>query len=190
METNRKLSALAYTTHYLPGFNLEALINSIPSETVSDRDKQVAIRFYLKVEALETIAVDWDISRERCRQIAQRVQNIAGTLVAKSVQVRDDGAAKDKQIKLLEWAVKQQEAKLKHFHQLTAPADLVEGIALEDIETSVRLYNILKGAKYDNIGKIKTLSRKEFFRIRNSGKTTFEELQQIMSTYSIKWPSE
>lgn len=64
----------------------------------------------------------------------------------------------------------------------------IYGIRIEDMNLSVRSFNCLKRAGFNNLGEILALSEKDFLQIRNLGRRPYEEImakiKELASDYS------
>jgi hypothetical protein len=188
MDKERKVSAQLYIKQYLSGFRIEELIEGF--EDLSERQRDIVIRVFLKMENPAIIGEDWKISYERVRQIGEKTRRRIGSRIASVARLHKELEEKDQKLRLLEWKIQKLSKQLEEKHIKELPVLEIDGIDIEDLDMSVRLYNTLKAWKINNIGQIKELSRKDFFGMRNVGKRAFEELVEIMEDKGINWPED
>jgi hypothetical protein len=174
----KAISAKVYIKNYLPALQLETFINCL--EYISDREKQISIRYLLKMEHQALIAEDFGLSGERVRQIAEKAKRRIGKRIAEYPARLTEIEQKEQQIRLLKYQVEKLKQQLAERQIKEMPSLEIDAIALEDLNTSVRLYNSLKSAKINNIGQIRELTFVEFTRMRNVGKASVTELRELM----------
>jgi len=59
---------------------------------------------------------------------------------------------------------------------------LIDEQDIETLNLSVRLYNVLKGAKINTVGQAKSITWISFKRIRNAGEKLWNELQSVLDS--------
>jgi len=59
---------------------------------------------------------------------------------------------------------------------------LIDEQDIEILNLSVRLYNVLKGAKINTVGQAKSITWISFKRIRNAGEKLWNELQSVLDS--------
>lgn len=195
----------SHTTYGYGTFTfLSTLKNTIIdfAKTPDSRGSQIFVR-YMQGETIDELSKSFDISYERILTII-RVK--AGRIGRMSRQERTYEHYKEKNDSL-----KLENERLLKFNQSlyekfksTAKKENLGGnydefmdtlkkrysenlkIVIEELDISVRLHNILKGAKMNTLGDIITLDRYNFLKYRHAGEKSYRELKDVLEEYGLK----
>ena len=74
---------------------------------------------------------------------------------------------------------------IKNMDQIVAKSTTNFDIDVEELDLSVRTFNILKRANINTLGAILQLTEKDIIRLRDSGQNTIKEVKQILAEYGL-----
>lgn len=165
-------------------------------ETLTEREQKVIQYRYQYNMTLEEAGKEFDVTRERIRQIEakalRKLRQPGRKSLMKAVSTRDMKELEHKYHVLETECIR-----------LTNEIDLIkDGEYFEpiqnitqrqkitinelDLDISVRAYNCLRRANIMTLGEIADMTESELMKIRNIGKKTVEEIIKILDKYDLK----
>ena len=156
-------------------------------DVISERQLSIMRMYFKERKTLDEIANDAGLSRERIRQVLDRGLNdlrLKKHAVIKEIpslrQLRDN------ELPLMTRSLKRKDDKLldikKRINEVLSFEEVLfeRNKKLEDVDMSVRLYNILKAAKINTLDDLANTPDHKLLRFRNAGKKTIIEAKDIL----------
>lgn len=135
-------------------------------QTLSSREEEI-ITMIAGGKGFEEIGIHFAVTRERIRQLA------------------DKASRKIKRI------ADQQEAKrLRNERIPEAKTKGLGGLAIEDLDLSVRTYNCLRNAGITHVGQFSEITTGELLHIKNFGRKSFNEIKELTGLFGIRFKDE
>ena len=129
---------------------------------------------------VDEIGGQMGLTRERIRQLLDKsLSTLVKELLYIPEKLRDENKKLIEQIALL----KKENKKLRQGIMDNKEEYLKKDIFIEDLDLSVRLYNILSVGGYKTLSSVLELKESDMRRIRNCGKSTVEQLLELQQRY-------
>jgi len=188
--SERRFSAKQYIHNYLRGFGIQKLIET--HEDLSDRQKDILIRFFLKMEHPIHIGETHGLTAERVRQIAVKAQQRVYSRITRANEIIEKLNDSLAQNRLKDWQIKKLKEDIQRNEIVSKIKDDdfsgVNGISIEDVDLSARAYNVLKSSKINYIGDILNYTPEDLMAFRNFGKKSVQAIQEtLFENYGISW---
>jgi predicted DNA-binding protein YlxM (UPF0122 family) len=159
------------------------LINIITEEQLIDKRLIEIINLYDKGSSLNEIAEEFGITRERARQLIERakrkIREILVNCLTNYATTKDTFYYVD--------SLQQENKRLK---EMVAPKEYnaMELVHIQDLDLSVRLYNVLSMQRLFTIKDIKEFIEKggNLYRLRNFGTKSMNELECVMKEHNVR----
>ena len=153
------------------------------------RERQCVERL-LKGASLDDLAEQFDLTRERVRQIyvkALRKIQLNSKLqecLAQNIELKCEVENLKFEREDLMRAIKDQKKLEQMKDTILIPESL---IGLNNAGISVRAYNCLKALRFDHIYQLTFISQRNLQRVRNLGRKTIDELDRLMDLYNLEF---
>lgn len=165
-----------------------SLLNSIVSDNLlSKRDFNMYDMYYNRNYTLEAVSHEFDITRERCRQIIQKTNRRIPAIIRRYVSFKEQ----------LDYYKKQYDLSLEKIEILKSkcPCDIEISdellnkfsIKITDCDLSVRSYNACKAYDIETIGDLAKITKKSLLGYRNVGKKSLTELEELLYKYKLNF---
>ena len=173
-----------------------AVMESINSLT--ERERNVIIMRFDNMMTLEEIGKEFKVNRERIRQIearALRKLRYPSRWKKWRKDTMDKAMKAEAECFVLKAENQVLREKLRTIKEAVGiketPEEKYSEISLDDLEMSVRLYNILKRNSVRTLADLTTgWTKKRVYTTRNMGRRTADELLDILEKHSIFLPDE
>lgn len=162
-------------------------------DTLTEREQKVLQMRYECLMTLEEVAKEFDVTRERIRQIeGKALRKLRQPSVSRAILLGKDGLERREEAKAVNKSIeeleRQRENLLAEVNQLKADAydrehEIVpiESNGILTLELSVRSYNCLMRAGIKTIADLdRKMRENDWFRIRNLGRKSAEEIVSRM----------
>ena len=180
-----KLTAKQYVENRLEHTGLRDFVLNL--DRLAAREKIIFAGIDLDLETAETVGKEVGLTGQRVQQLAVRARRkIAGAL-REYFALQKDCERLEQENRLLQFKVMHMEAALTDQNKPIPTAEQVDAMLIEDIDMSVRLYNVLKIRGINVVGQIKGVGN-EILSWRDFGKKTYIELMEHMDELGITWP--
>ena len=138
------------------------------------REKDVLHYRYKEQLTLQVIAEKYDLCAQRIRQIeAKALRKLRSPRRSSFIKTGIDVEVEKKRI--LENAIKQKESTMQNMS--------FDKIGVEHLDLSVRSYNCLKRAGYNTLKDLLMMSDDDFWRVRNMGAKSIEEVKEKIKQF-------
>ena len=169
---------------------------------MTPRTKEIVYRRYKDSMKLEDISREFNITRERVRQILVRAIRIMRAPIRR--RYIEDGLKGTEELNELERYISKRRAKLEQMKNqleleekclhVSEPSDYdvpFTDIFLDECTMSVRLFNCLRRSQLDTVNKIvAAVNDESILRVRNLGRKTYEELLNWLKAIGVPYDSE
>lgn len=166
--------------------------------TLTDRERNVLIMRFKEKLTLEQVAKNYEVSRERIRQIeakalrklrhSSRLAKMKAYTYYDVVKHNEDYNSIKAENKNLEKAISLYTKKQINKEELEEMANIadIRDISLEDLDLSIRSYNCLRRRGIDRLGEIADMTAEELSLVRNLGKKSLDEVLRKLKEYGIE----
>ena len=158
------------------------------SEYLTDRGKQILKVYCLTNTPVEEIAEGLGLSGARVLQLATKAMRRLKLELSRYSEVLSNLETLRREKDLLEYKVRKLTEELTVLSKPILEISELDATAIEDMDFSVRTYNCLKGDKIHTLGDLRGRGH-ELIRIRNFGKKSLIEVEEVMDGFGIKWPT-
>lgn len=180
-----KLTTKSYVAQRLNEIGLRDFVLNL--DRLSSREKIIYAGLDLDMETAETIAKEVGLSAQRVVQIGNRARRRIAASLREYYWFKEKCARLEEENRLLNFKVTQMEALLRDQGKPIPTVEQIDAMPVEDIDMSVRLYNVLKSHRLNLVGDIKNIGN-EILGWRDFGKKTYNELCEHMDELGIVWP--
>lgn len=156
-------------------------------DRLAAREKIIFAGLDLDMESSEVIAKEVNLSAQRVQQLGRRARRKIAMSLREYFRFKNECARLDEENRLLQFKVTQMEALLSEQGKPVPTVEQIDAMPIEDIDMSVRLYNVLKSHRLNLVGDIKNVGN-EILGWRDFGKKTYIELVEHMKELGITWP--
>ena len=156
-------------------------------DRLAKREKIIYAGLDLDLETSEVIGKEVNLSAQRVQQLGHRARRKIAVSLREYFQFKQECERLDDENRLLKFKISQMEALLTEQGKHIPTIEQVDAMEIEDINMSVRLYNVLKSHRINVVGDIKNVGN-EILGWRDFGKKTYIELVEHMEDLGIKWP--
>lgn len=156
-------------------------------DKLTDREKTILIRCDFEGKTHAEIGKEFRLTAARISQLTARARRRVSTSLLNYIHIKKAFEDKEARIRLLEYKLANAESILAEQGKPIPTAEEIDATTLEDLDLSVRLYNVLKSHKINIVAEIRDVGN-EILGWRDFGKKTYIELRVIMKSIGIKWP--
>lgn len=180
-----KLSAKSYIAQRLEYIGLRDFVLNL--KHLPQREKIIYAGLDLDLEDADTIGKEVGLSGARVIQLGHRARRRIAVSLREYFRFKEQSERLDEENRLLKFKISQMEALLTEQGKPIPTVEQVDAMYIEDINMSVRLYNVLKSHRINIVGDIKKVGN-EAMGWRDFGKKTYVELIEHMKELGITWP--
>lgn len=164
------------------------------TDVLTDREADI-IHMALKGDSYSSIAETYGLSRERMRQIIDKairksieLKTLKETILKIDSMQREIEQLKSEN-KLLKSYIPKNEKEDNNDEQITVSDKIVQILRSKPIEydLTARALNCLKAADVETIGDLVKYNRFDLLRLRNFGKKTLTELDELVESLGLTW---
>lgn len=171
------------------------IIEDLNVNWLSDREKDILLKTISYTGDFETVAKEYDLTRDRIRQIFEKALKRlrAGCLRMKNEYDRNYTDVHEENIKLhkenrelKEYIAKLPDEKKKQIDAMIDKSGVLS-LPITELDLTVRTYNCMNNADVKTLGEIVSHTKSELMRFRNFGKKSLEELEDIVRKYDLRF---
>lgn len=176
----------------------EMVLPTLLFDISSDRERRIFLSYWKDKKTLEQIGREENITRERVRQITNRIvrklrhpARLAKMRYGEEVKKMQDDITslkKDLAEQLLKY--KSIKSKLEQLKEEPELLNHTEIFHINWLELSVRSHNCLKRAGITTVGELTQKTRSELLKIRNLGRKSFKEIEQVLEQKGLSLKEE
>jgi len=174
------------------------------TEFFTDRDVEIFTLFYVENKTIEKISDLLQLSRERVRQLINRIGRRLVRIICGWVNTYKTENKYKKLYDDLQFEYDQISSENEYLNKVLlnfSPQDIKKKVIdakvkeklltqINDLDLSVRLYNCLRSMEIKTIADIVKYSPNDFLEVRDFGKKSFNELKDLISDMDIEWENE
>lgn len=176
----------------------EMVLPTLLFDISSDRERRIFLSYWKDKKTLEQIGREENITRERVRQITNRIvrklrhpARLAKMRYGEEVKKMQDDITslkKDLAEQLLKY--KSIKSKLEQLKEEPELLNHTEIFHINWLELSVRSHNCLKRAGITTVGELTQKTRSELLKIRNLGCRSLKEIEQVLEQKGLSLKEE
>ncbi len=167
---------------------LTTISDSVPSYSLTRREQEI-LQAIIKGKTYREIGTVLNLTSNRVQQIAKRsLREIAIACKYYHTLIQENDTLKE-QIKTLQTALNTANGKLK---ELFIEETVIESqplflMRLENMDLSVRTLHYMQALEITTLGQLVAYKRSDLLKVRNFGKKSITELDELLEKHGLTW---